>query len=129
VKFVGPLLRRGGVQSPTASSSAVRREPDALTSASRLLVAFGLSGWALTLSLVFAALLALKVADWPAVGWFVDGDGRFAAFGFIRPEDGWSEVLGGWSLPIFGSLAAGLLWMGVLGVRKGLRTVRALLGA
>jgi hypothetical protein len=128
VKFVGRLLRKALVQSPTAPSSAVRSEPDVVVSASRLLVAFGLSGWALTLSLLFAALLALKVADWPAVGWFVDAGGRFAGFGFIRVEEGWSEVLGGWSLPIFGSLAAGLLWMGVLGVRKGLKTARAVLG-
>jgi len=107
----------------------VRRDPDALSSLSRLLVAFGLSGWALTLSLLFAALLAFKVANWPAVGWFVDAEDRFAAFGFIRPEEGWREVLGGWSLPIFGSLAAGLLWVGVFGIRRGMRTVRAILGA
>ena len=100
-----------------------------MASLSRLLVAFGLSGWAVTLSLVFAALLALKVADWPAVGWFVDAEGHFAAFGFIRPEEGWREILGNWSLPIFASLAAGLLWMGVLGIRRGVRTVRAILGA
>jgi hypothetical protein len=115
--------------SPSSPSATLRREPDAVATLSRLLVAFGLSGWALTFSLVFAALLALKVADWPAVGWFVDAQGQFAGFGFIRAEEGWRELLGGWSLPIFASLAGGLLCAGVIGIRRGVRTVRAALGA
>jgi hypothetical protein len=117
------------MSSPTTPSADLRREPDAIAALSRLLVSFGLSGWALTFSLVFAALLALKVADWPAVGWFIDTRGQFAGFGFIRVEEGWREVLGGWSLPIFASLAGGLLWAGAIGIRRGVRTVRSILGA
>ena len=115
--------------SPTPPSASLRRGPDPVAALPRLLVAFGLSGWAVTFSLVFAGLLAFKVADWPAVGWFVDANGQFAGFGFIRVEEGWREVLGGWSLPIFGTLAAGLLWAGAIGIRRGVRTVRAILGA
>jgi hypothetical protein len=112
LKFVGAVLRMGSVP----------------TNISRLILVFGLSGWALMLSLVAAALLFLKVIDWPSVGWFVDAAGNFAGFGFIRAGDGWREVLGSWSLPMFASTAAALAWIGALGTRSGIRTLRTLLG-
>lgn len=115
LKFAGDLLRMVLVRTPI--------------SCARLLLVFGLSGWALMLSLVAAALLFLKVVDWPSVGWFVDATGSFAGFGFIRAGEGWREVLGSWSLPIFASTAAALAWIGALGTRSGIRTVRTLLGA
>jgi hypothetical protein len=112
------------MRSSAISSADSRNAPDLLAAAPRLLVSFGLSGWALLLSLSFAALLALKLVDWPAVGWFLDAGGQFQAFGFVRPEAGWREVLGGWSLLLFGALAAGFLWAGVVGTARGLRTAR-----
>lgn len=129
LKFAAGLLRMGLVpphipSSPTASPG----RPDPIAALPRLLLVFGLSGWALMLSLVAAALLFLKVVDWPSVGWFVDTTGGFAAFGFIRPSEGWREVLGAWSLPIFASTVAVLAWIGALGTRRGIRTLRTLLG-
>jgi hypothetical protein len=119
----------GLVPTPIPSSPAASGRPDPVAAMPRLLLVFGLSGWALMLSLVAATLLFLKVVDWPSVGWFVDATGTFAGFGFIRASDGWRELLGSWSLPIFALSAAALAWIGAFGTRRGIRTLRALLSA